>query len=528
MISKSSNKFPASWETPHLAEIYSIVGGGTPSTKESKYWIEETQGTAWITSADIQEQGKIIVRKHVSELGIQNSTTNKVSEKTLLVVTRVGLGKVALTNSSICFSQDIHALIQDAKLVVPKYSLFFLQYHMNFLKFDSRGTTIPGITNSQLKTVVFPFAPFNEQHRIVAKIEELFSEIDKGVESLKTAKAQLQVYRQALLKHAFEGKLTAQWRADNPDKVVPAAQLLAQIQQAREERYQQQLADWKTAVEKWELGGKEGKKPSKPKRTPIKLETTQKFIENKKIPEKWAWSTLEDLLEYVTSGSRGWAEYYSQSGSIFVRAQNLKHDRVNLEDVAYVDLPGSVEGTRSKLKHNDILITITGANVTKTGIVEKRLSDAYISQHVALCRLANSDWSEYVYFYLLSEIGGRKQLNDCAYGAGKPGLNLENIKSVTIPFCSHAEQLAIVSEIKSQFSVLENMTADIENELQTADALKQSILKKAFSGQLVSQDPTDEPASQLLARIQAEKAERETDRTASQKNRKPRKTKTAS
>ncbi len=110
MISKNFNNFPASWEASHLAGIYSIVGGGTPSTKEPKYWIEKTQGTAWITSADIQQQDEIVVRKYVSELGIQNSTTTKVSEETLLVVTRVGLGKVALTSSSICFSQDIHAL----------------------------------------------------------------------------------------------------------------------------------------------------------------------------------------------------------------------------------------------------------------------------------------------------------------------------------------------------------------------------------------------------------------------------------
>ena len=118
------------------------------------------------------------------------------------------------------------------------------------------------VSLGDLKVLEAVLPPLNEQHRIVAKIEELFSEIDKGVESLQTAKAQLQVYRQALLKHAFEGKLTAQWRADNPDKVVPAVQLLAQIKQAREERYQQQLDEWKTAVEKWEFGGKEGRKPT--------------------------------------------------------------------------------------------------------------------------------------------------------------------------------------------------------------------------------------------------------------------------
>ncbi len=415
-----------------------------------------------------------------------------------------------------------------AHILEPLINQKFMMYYLNSIDYSGSvtGTTRLKLNQSALKEISCLVPPLKEQRRIVAKIEELFSEIDKGVESLETAIAQLQVYRQALLKHAFEGKLTAQWRAENPDKVVPAEQLLAQIQQAREERYQQQLADWKTAVEKWEFGGKEGKKPSKPKLSPLKLVIDEKFTDNKVIPTEWRWITFESLLEYITSGSRGWAEYYSQSGSIFVRAQNLKHDTVNLEDVAFVDLPGTVEGTRSKLKLNDVLVTITGANVTKTGLVQKQLNDAYVSQHVALCRLTEPSWAEYIYLYLLSEVGGRKQLNDCAYGAGKPGLNLENIKSVTVPFCSYVEQLSILSELRSQCSLIENMTTDIESELQKAEALKQSILKQAFSGQLVPQDPNDEPASELLARIKAEKAacEAKTKAKTTRKTRKPKTT----
>ena len=93
----------------------------------------------------------------------------------------------------------------------------------------------------------------DEQRRIVAKIEELFSELDKGVESLKTARAKLNVYRQAVLKHAFEGKLTAQWREENKDKLETPEQLLARIKQEREARYGQQLQEWKAAKE-WEKG----------------------------------------------------------------------------------------------------------------------------------------------------------------------------------------------------------------------------------------------------------------------------------
>src|SRR5699024_169080 len=104
-----------------------------------------------------------------------------------------------------------------------------------------------------------------EQKKVVDKLEEIFSLLDIGIVNFKTAKEQLKIYRQSLLKHAFEGKLTEQWRKDNPDKLESPEQLLTRIQQEREARYQQQLKEWKQAVKNWEASGREGKKPSKPK-----------------------------------------------------------------------------------------------------------------------------------------------------------------------------------------------------------------------------------------------------------------------
>ena len=139
-----------------------------------------------------------------------------------------------------------------------------------------------------------------EQRRIVAKIEELFSELDKGIESLKTARAQLNVYRQAVLKHAFEGKLTAQWREENKDKLETPEQLLARIKQEREARYEQQVQEWKSTVKTWEETGKPGnKKPSKPKPandpSPIGQEDRERLLE---IPDEWAWVKAWSALFY--------------------------------------------------------------------------------------------------------------------------------------------------------------------------------------------------------------------------------------
>lgn len=310
----------------------------------------------------------------------------------------------------------------------------FLWYLVNDEDFWVKsGSGQPFVKTKASLERTFALPPLPEQHRIVAKIEELFSELDAGTASLTRARAQLKTYRQALLKAAFEGKLTAPWRA-----------------------------------------------AGKP----------------------WRQTRLGDEITFLTSGSRGWADHYADEGEIFIRAQNLKHDRLDLTDIAYVKLPtGATEGLRTRVHTGDVLVTITGANVTKTGIVNRDLGAAYVSQHVALCRPGPNLRPEFLYWYLLSETGGRRQLNKAAYGAGKPGLNLENIREVRLSLPCHEEQDKIVAHVSALLSDEENIRQTIQDEQTRITALRQSILKKAFSGKLVPQDPADEPASALLARL---------------------------
>ena len=186
MDHKRPDTLPKNWVKTSIGAIYDVIGGGTPSTSIAKYWGGDTP---WITSADIDGVREIKVIRYVTQKGIQESTTNKVPNRTLLVVTRVGLGKIAISDKPICFSQDLQGLVQRLDLIFPEYSLFYLSFELQRLKFEGRGTTISGITKKQLKDTGFPLPPYQEQRRIVAKIEDLFSELDKGIESLKTARA---------------------------------------------------------------------------------------------------------------------------------------------------------------------------------------------------------------------------------------------------------------------------------------------------------------------------------------------------
>ncbi|WP_404439017.1 restriction endonuclease subunit S [Stutzerimonas chloritidismutans] len=500
-LDASSNKRPTNWVTPTLGEVYTVVGGGTPSTEKADYW---GTGTPWVTSADIYGVRDIKPRKQVTQAGIEHSTTQVVPHKTLLVVTRVGLGKIAITETETCFSQDVQGLIQRSDLIAPEFSLYFLSYELQILKHQGRGTTISGITKKQLTDLEFPLPPYKEQQRIVAKIEELFSELDKGVENLRTAQQQLKVYRQALLKHAFEGKLTADWRAQNPDKLESADALLARIQKEREAGYQQQLHEWQAAQQVWEANGKIGSKPNKP-RAPKALPqlAVEELAEFPELPEGWAWVKLGEVLWSVKDGPH-FSPKYTEAGIPFISGGNVRPDGIDFKRAKRISAELHEElCRRCKPEFGDVLYTKGGT----TGIARVNNYDFEFNVwvHVAVLKPVKSIFPFYLQHALNSQFC-YAQAQKYTHGVGNQDLGLTRMVNIILPMCSLNEQTQVTEAIEDKLSLLDNLEQTITHSLHQADVLRQSILKKAFSGQLVPQDPNDEPASVLLERIRAERA----------------------
>jgi len=404
-------------------------------------------------------------------------------------------------------------------------SLFFDFFYASgeIVKYQGGSNNLRNLKFAEFSKIKLPLPPLNEQHRIVSKIEELFSELDNGVYNLKLAQNQLKVYRQALLKYAFEGKLTEQWRQENNPE--PAEKLLQRIKEERQQRYEQELKDWKSAVKEWEKDVKKGKKPRKPTK-PVDFPPLSKDILGQlpDIPTDWKWIRNNDLLYYVTSGSRDWKKYYSDTGAYFIRTQDIKTNKLEIENAAFVNLPDNVEGKRSLVQKGDLLMTITGANVGKVAYIKEDIPESYVSQSVALMKPVNSRVTPFLHIYFQSDVYGAKMISGLVYGVGRPVLSLENMREAPVTICSFEEQEAIVSEIESQFSIIDNLEKAIESGFKKSEALRQSILKKAFEGELVPQYPNDEPASELLKRIQAEK-KKYLDEQKQQKKRKPKSTK---
>lgn len=209
------------------------------------------------------------------------------------------------------------------------------------------------------------------------------------------------------------------------------------------------------------------------------------------LPEGWEVKRSDELFEYVTSGSRGWAKYYSDRGSLFIRITNLNFNTLNLDlspdKIQRVSLESVNEGKRTKVQEGDLLISITGY-LGMTAIVPADIEEGYVNQHIALARPNSRFNSQYLGYFISSDTGGLQQFNLVGRGATKAGLTLGDIKNLSVPIPSLEEQVQVVQEIESRLSLTDQLEKSIEQALQQSETLRQSILKKAFEGRLVEME----------------------------------------
>lgn len=202
------------------------------------------------------------------------------------------------------------------------------------------------------------------------------------------------------------------------------------------------------------------------------------------VSSKWKDKSAEELFTYVTSGSRGWAKYYAERGSIFIRMGNLSHKSIELDfsNIQYVLLPRKAEGQRTRLQKNDILISIT-ADIGMVGLFRDDTAEAYINQHIALARPSTNENAEFIAWYLISDVG-LSQLKKKQRGTTKVGLGLDDIRSIHLKMPSLPEQQEIVRILDRIFAREQQAREAAENVLQRIDQMKKAILARAFRGEL--------------------------------------------
>ena len=354
---------------------------------------------------------------------------------------------------------------------------------------ESAGIALQNVNAKKLSGITIPLSPLAEQRRIVAEIETQFTRLDASVTVLRRAQANLKRYRASVLKAACEGRLVpteAELTRSEGRDYEPAAVLLERILAERRAR--------------WESREKRRGKYKKPSA----LDTSAL----PELPEGWAWAVIEQLLarsEYGTSVKCS----YEATGLPVLRIPNIVAGEIDLTDIKYATQPVKIDSETSLAK-GDVLMCRTNGSVRlvgKTAMVHSDLEPYHgFASYLLRFRLMETEFiPKWFHIYSTSQLGRAFIEQNAASSAGQNNVSLSLIHTMPIPLPPLAEQRRIVAEVERRLSVVQQTEATVEASLARAERLRQSILKQAFSGKLVPQDPDDDPASALLERIRAER-----------------------
>ena len=440
---------PDGWKVKTLGEVTDIFKGGTPKRNVERYF----QGDiAWATPTDITKlNGALYIddtATHISEEALGKSSARLLPAGTVLLTSRATIGKVAIAKVPMATNQGF-ANFLCKEVIANIFLAYYLRSITDLLISLGGGTTFLEVTKATLLNVEIPLPPLPEQHRIVAKIEELFTKLDAGIDALHKVQAQLKRYRQSVLKAAFEGILTEAWRAEHRDEIEPASPIVSNLSAG------------------------------------------------------WRWVTVDEIAQRI---HYGYTESATEDaiGPKFLRITDIQNNSVNWDSVPYCRID-EVKQEQYLLKENDLVFARTGATVGKSFLIQGSIPDAVFASYLIRIVLEEEIYAKYVYAFFQSQ-SYWMQIHQGKLGSGQPNVNAKILSQITLPLPSFPEQKAIVSEIERRLSVADEVEKTVAAELKRAEQLRQSILKKAFSGGLVPQDPNDEPASVLLERIRAEKS----------------------
>jgi len=407
--------------------------------------------------------------------------------------------ETALLNQRVCKISANDALYDNQLLA------YALPGYLAAINANTPSVTVKHLSSKTIGEIELPLPPRAEQSRIVAKLEELLSDLDAGVAELKAAQKKLQQYRQSLLKAAVEGALTADWREAQRQQGSPTetgAQLLVRILTERRARWDaKQLAKFK------EQGKAPPKDWQKKYPEPVHPETT----ELPALPESWVWASLDMLGEIASGVAKG----TKRENDVpvrevpYLRVANVQRGFLDLSEVKTIlaTEPDIVDLT---LKGGDVLFN-EGGDRDKLGrgwVWRDEVSNCIHQNHVFRMRPYLSELQPELVSHHGNTFGklwfqrAGKQTTNLA------SINMTMLRAFPVPLAPAVEQLAIVEQIQLQLGNLDYQEMAIELAMKQSSAQRQNVLRAAFAGELVPQDPDDEPASLLLERIRADRAKR--------------------
>ena len=407
----------------------------------------------------------------------------------VLISIRAPVGPTNLCAVESCIGRGL-AAIRTQGGIPSKYVLYAMRATEEELRASATGTTFEAIRGNDLRSHPLSLAPLAEQRRIVAEIEKQFARLDASVASLKRVQANLRRYRASVLKSACEGRLVpieAELARTEGRDYEHASVLLERV-----------LAERRT---RWESQSKRRGKYKEP----MGPDTS----DLPELPEGWTWATAAQLGEVRLGRQRSPKRATGPHMRPYLRAANVTWDGIDLSDVKEMDFdPREYEIYR--LRRGDILLAEASGSADEVGkpAIWADQIDGCCFQNTLIRVRAFPTVAPYLFYHLLSD-ARTGALGRAARGVGIHHLGAQRTESWVVALPPLAEQHRIVVEVDRRLSVIQQAESTVEANLTRAERLRQSILKRAFSGRLVPQNPNDEPASALLKRIRAEREEAE-------------------
>ena len=479
---------PGGWVWTRLGEILNVTSGyGFPE----KYQGKKTGEIPFFKVLDISKSvlnGSRLLKvanNYISKKDCEEIRANPLRKGTIVFAK---IGEAIKLNRRAILEQD--SLVDNNVMGIYPYNEtldnLFAFFFLSTIKLGdySRATTVPSVRKSDVEQISIPLPPLPEQRAIVSKIEQLFSDLDNGIDNFKKAQAQLKLYRQSVLKAACEGRLVPTEaelaRAQGRDYEA-ADVLLARILKERREKYKESVA-----------------------RITRDLSA---------MPDGWCWARVKELNPANRTCAYGVLQPGDdvEIGVPLVRVGDIKEGRIVATGMKKIVPQIAEEYTRTKLEGGEVLITLVGV-IGRTAIVPKSLAGANTARAVGVIPLNDNIEAAWVniFFQQAKKIA---EMTSKSHEVARKTLNLEDVRATLIALPPLAEQRRIVAEVERRLSVSDKMEATIKESLQKAESLRQSILKKAFEGKLLNikeleiarNAPDWEPAEKLMERIRQEK-----------------------
>ncbi len=475
---------------------------------EIKFLAEIINGFAFKSNLFSKDEGFPIIR--IRDLSNGKSETYYTGHYSEEYVVSPGDLLIGMDGNFICcewkgreglLNQRVCKIIANEEYLIKKFLLYGINGYLSAIQKATSSVTVAHLSSLDIARIPFPLPPLNEQRRIVAKLEKLLAKVDTCKERLDKIPAILKRFRQSVLSAACSGRLTADWRENNPD-VESAEELLKRIQEERLKKYEEESARAK-------LEGR--RKPKKPKEFQLLSETPS--ID---IPKSWEVAYPEDLCSSKNYsigigpfGSNLKVSDYKNDGVPLIFVRHIRSGNFAGLDPKYVTPEKAQELLPHMAEALDLLITKMGEPPGDCEIYPDGRPNGIISSDCLKFRIWETDLERVFFKHCINSFIIKDQLGLITKGVAQQKISVERFKSILFPVPPLAEQQEIVNRVETLFKTAEQIEQRYQKARTYIDQLTQSILAKAFRGELVPQDPNDEPASVLLERIRAERENRE-------------------